>query len=210
MFYKISNYILDNFLYKGQELDDEKREIMNFGIVRIIEDIPKYIGIFLIALFLNILKELFIVYAVNMVYKTFVGGAHARTNLICFISSTIFFILPILVAKYITLPSIIQYIIYFFNFVFSIYVIVKIAPADTEEVPIINKERRKKLKVGALISITLIYISALFIIKSNIISNMIIYITLLINISTTKPIYELYKCTYGWESDEWKEYYNMI
>lgn len=208
MYYKISNYILDNFLYKNEKLDDEQREIMNFGIVRIIEDIPKYLGIFLIALYLNILKELAIVYVVNMLYKIFVGGAHARTNLICFISSTLFFILPILVAKYISLPNIIQYIIYFFNFVFSIYVIVKIAPADTEEVPIINKKRRKRLKLGALISICLIYVLALFIIKSQVISNMIIYITLLINISTTKPIYKLYKCTYGSESEEWGQYYN--
>lgn len=207
MFYKISNYILDNFLYKGQELDDEQREIMNFGIVRIIEDIPKFVGLFLIALYLNVLKELVIVFVVNTLYKTFIGGAHARTNLICFISSVVFYIAPILIAKNIELHIAIRHTIYLINFILSLYVIYHIAPADTEEVPIINKKRRNKLKVLGLMSIILIYSVSIFNIMPRQVSNLLIYSTLITNVCATQPVYSFYKCKYGWQSEEWGKYY---
>ena len=39
---KISNYILDNLLYKDEKVEGDEREIMLFGVTRIVEDIPKY------------------------------------------------------------------------------------------------------------------------------------------------------------------------
>ena len=84
---KISNYILDNILYRNEKIEGDQREVMLFGVTRIVEDIPKYIIIFLIALSLDILTQLLVVLAITIAYKTFVGGAHARTNLVCLISS---------------------------------------------------------------------------------------------------------------------------
>ena len=43
---KISNYILDNILYKNEKIEGDKREVMLFGVTRIVEDIPKYLIIF--------------------------------------------------------------------------------------------------------------------------------------------------------------------
>ena len=92
MFYKMSNYIIDNYLCKDETLTQEQREVIEFGIVRILEDIPKYLALFIIGLYFKLLPLLAIVLVVTMVYKTFVGGAHARTNLICFFSSTSIFL----------------------------------------------------------------------------------------------------------------------
>ena len=50
---KMSSYIVDNMLFKGETIDSDKREVMMFGITRILEDVPKYVLIFLIALFFN-------------------------------------------------------------------------------------------------------------------------------------------------------------
>ena len=50
---KMSEYIIDNFLYKGENISGDEREVMSFGITRILEDIPKYTAIFFISLFLN-------------------------------------------------------------------------------------------------------------------------------------------------------------
>lgn len=203
---KISSYILDNVLYKNEKIEGEQREIMLFGLTRIVEDIPKYITIFLIALLLNILMETLIVLAINIVYKTFVGGAHARTNFICLVSSVIFFISPSLLAKYVNLSFSITVIASVCVYVFSCYVIIRHAPADTEEVPILNINKRKLFKVLAFISLNFIYVLMLLIKNQNI-SFIILTTITYINIFATNPMYKLYSCKHSYESKEFECYF---
>ncbi|MCX8074271.1 MAG: accessory gene regulator B family protein [Clostridia bacterium] len=202
---KISNYFLDNVLIKDEEVSEEKREILLFGVKRIVEDIPKFTAIIIIAYFLNILPQLGVVFLINLVYKTFVGGAHARTNIECFIYSTLYLIGSILLAKVTYISNIVLVILYILNYILSVYVIYKIAPADTEEIPIINKEQRKKLKIFAFISINLIYLVFILFVKNMEYKEMIIYVLLFINIMTTKPVYRFLRCKYSYESDEFKD-----
>lgn len=205
----MSEYIIDNFLYKGENISGDQREIMNFGVTRILEDIPKYVAIFFISLFLNILPLVGIVLLVTIAYKTFVGGAHARTNIICFISSSVMFLAPVLIAKYIEFNNIATYVIYFLTLLSSAYIILRIAPGDTEEIPILNKDKRLKLKVMASISFAILYIISIFIIKDKIISNIILLTMLFINLAATNVAYKLFKCKHSYESDEFKQYYNI-
>lgn len=203
---KISCYILDNVLYKNEKIEGTQREIMLFGITRILEDIPKYITIFLLSLFLNVLMETLIVLAVNIVYKTFVGGAHARTNLVCLFSSVIFFISPSIVTKFINLSFNMTVIASACVYVFSCYVIIRHAPADTEEVPILNKNRRKTFKLLGFISLNLLYVLMMLIKNQN--TNLIILITITyINIFATTPMYKLYSCKHSYESKEFECYF---
>ncbi|MEG2310396.1 MAG: accessory gene regulator B family protein [Clostridia bacterium] len=207
MIEKMSIYILDNLLYKNEKVEGDQRDIMLFGITRIIEDVPKYSAIFLICLFLNILKEAGIVLLITILYKSFTGGAHARSNITCFITSTIFFVTPVLLAKYIIIPQSVIYILYGLLFIFSLYVIIKRVPADTEEVPVINKNKRKKMRAFATSTLILIYIFVIFFLNNIIISKLILITLFYINLFTTKPMYRLFKCKYSYESDEFKEYF---
>lgn len=202
---KLSNYLLNNLLIKDESISQEKKEVLLFGITRIIEDIPKYIGIFIICLILGILKECLLVFAITIVYKTFIGGAHARTNLGCFLYSTAYFIGPIILAQNLILSPNILNVVYSLIFLLSIYVIIKIAPADTEEVPIINKKLRNKLKILAATSLSLIYLFAFFVIKDTVLINIIMIVIAVIDIMATKIIYKLLKCKYSYESEEIQE-----
>lgn len=202
---KLSNYLLNNLLIKDESISEEKKEVLLFGITRIIEDIPKYIGIFIICLILGILKECLLVFAITIVYKTFIGGAHARTNLGCFLYSTAYFIGPIILAQNLILSPNILNVVYSLIFLLSIYVIIKIAPADTEEVPIINKKLRNKLKILAATSLSLIYLFAFFVIKDTVLINIIMIVIAVIDIMSTKIIYKLLKCKYSYESEEIQE-----
>lgn len=208
MIEKMSEYIIDNFLYKGENISGDEREVMNFGITRILEDIPKYTAIFFISLFLDILPLVGVVLLTTILYKTFIGGAHARSNIACFVSSTIMFLAPVLISKYIEFNMITTYIIYLLVLITSIYVILKIAPADTEEIPILNKSKRLKLKIMAVISFLVLYILSVFIIKDKIVSNIILLTILSINLAATNTAYKLFKCKHSYESDEFKPYYN--
>ncbi len=203
---KLSNYILNNFLYKDEEISSEQREIMLFGLTRILEDIPKYTLIILISVLLGVIKEVALVFLITVFYKFCVGGAHARTNIGCFILSTIYFLSPVFVSKYLNLSNNLIYLLSILIFVFSLYVILKIAPADTEEIPILNKKRRKLMKILAIVNLIILYALA-FIIKNNFFSKLVLMSILYVNIMTTKPIYRLLRCKYSYESEEFKEYF---
>ena len=206
---KISNYIVDRILLTDEpSIDNNKREILQFGMIRIIEDIPKFIGIFIICYIMNIINELLIVICITLVYKTFIGGSHARSNIGCFLVSTTYFVLPIILAKYISYDIKIFYFMYICIVFFSIYVIKKIAPADTVEIPIINREKRKKMKIGACISLIIISILVFVFIQHITYMKIILYTIFLVDLFTTKPVYKMLRCKYGYESEEYGSFYH--
>ncbi|MEG2348829.1 MAG: accessory gene regulator B family protein [Clostridia bacterium] len=205
---KISIYILDNILYKNEKIESDQREMMIFGITRIVEDIPKYLIILIISICFKILPMVGIVLGVTVAYKTFIGGAHARTNIGCLISSSIYFLAPVFISKNVNISLKTLYFFIVAIFIFSLYVIVKRAPADTEEIPIINKKKRKLFKMFAFLSLITIYIFTLTIIKSLNIKIMIFITILLIDTFATKPLYKFFNCKYSYESDEFKQYFN--
>lgn len=207
MIEKMSEYIVNNILLVDEHPDEDQKDVMLFGVTRILEDIPKFICIFFMCYFLNVLKELSIVFIVTVCYKIFIGGAHARTNLQCFIISSTYFILPIMLAKYVDYNINIFYVVHAITILYSIYVIIKIAPADTEEIPIINKNKRKKLKVLGSISLAIISVVTMFFVNNMIYMRIIVYTILLINIFTMPLAYRLLKCKLGRDSEEFGKFY---
>lgn len=206
---KVSNYLLDHFLYKGETVEGNEREIMLFGITRIVEDVPKYLFVFIVSLFFHILPQVGIVLLVTILYKVVIGGAHARTNTECFIYTSLYFFIPVLVGKYVTIPNIYLYIAAALIFVYSLYVIYKHVPADTEEIPILNKDKRKKYKIYAIISLFIVYISTIVLTRFNVEYARIIFSTVfLINFFTSNFMYKVLRCKHSYESDEFKEYFN--
>lgn len=200
MLEKISEKIVENLKKKDPEIKGDKEEIILFGITRIVEDIPKFIGLILICYMLGILKEFTFVFLLNMLYKPFIGGAHARTNISCFFTTIIYFLGVIYTSKILLFSNKINILILFSLFVFGIYVIAKYAPADTEEIPIINKKQRKLLKTIAFILFVTINGIALVlnILNKNLdLANYLIYTTFFINITTIKPIYKILGSKYG-------------
>ena len=207
---RISNYLLDHFLYKGENVEGNEREIMLFGVTRIVEDVPKYLFVFIVSLFFNLLPKVGIVMLITVLYKSVVGGAHARTNIECFIYTSLYFFLPVIIGMFLNIPIIYLYIISVIIFIYSLYVIYVHVPADTEEIPILNKSKRKNYKIKALILITLIYILTLLLSKYNVEYTKIILSTIFfINLFTSKFMYKILRCKHSYESDEFKEYFNV-
>lgn len=205
---RISNYLIENVICKGEILSDDEKEILNFGVTRIVEDVPKYIIMFAIAAYTNTLMELALVFIIMIVYKSFIGGAHARTNLICLISSNIIFFTPIVISKIVDINNIVLNVMYVIVAIVSLLVIYYIAPADTEEIPILNSKKRKKIKLQALISLIVICAISILFLNNATIKEIILFTILIIDICATKPIYRLYKCKYSYESEEFKDYFN--
>ena len=72
------------------------------------------------------------------------------------------------------------------------------APADTEDVPILEKKVRRKKQIVSYITFTVGLVVAA-IIKNNVISNILILANLFQTITITKFIYKLANNKYGYE-----------
>ena len=195
---KISKRILE--LISSKNDTNEKKEILLFGITRIVEDIPKTIGLILIGLILGNIKEMIIVTIVIMLYKTLTGGVHAKTNWGCFIYSVMFYLAIIYTAKWFALEGIAKYSVYAIIYIFSLYTISVYVPADVPEIPKVNIKLRKTLKIKSVIMLNLIYITTLIFINNTIVQNLIIYSVFFIGLMTTRTIYNLFKTKYGYET----------
>ena len=195
---KISNWLLDKVV-SGNKSEEEK-EILLFGITRIVEDIPKAIGIIIISTLLGILKEVAIVTVVLMLYKTMTGGVHAKTNLGCFLYSLLFYLVIVYTSKFLVLTGVNKVGVYTIIYIFCMYTIFVYVPADVPEIPKVNIKLRRALKIKAIIVLNAIYIVGLIIIKDNIIQNLIIYSAFYISLMTTRTIYKLFRNQYGYET----------
>ena len=186
---KISNKILEFISTKGQR--QEEKEVLLFGITRIVEDIPKTIGIVIIGLTLGIIKEMAIVTSIIILYKTLTGGVHAKTNWGCFAYSAIFYLAIIYTSKFLIFYGINKYSIYLLVYIFSLYTILVYVPADVPEIPKVNLDLRKSLKIKSIIMLSVIYIVTIFALKDVILQNLIIYSIFYISLMTTRSIYKL-------------------
>ncbi len=187
-------------LISSNNQSDEEREILLFGITRIVEDIPKILGIIVIALLLDIVKEILIITVVIMLYKTITGGVHAKTNWGCFICSAVFYLVITYASKLLIFSGITKYGIYLIVYIFSLYTIFVYVPADVPEIPKVNMKIRKTLKVKAIIMLNIIYIISIFLINDSILQNLIIYTVFLTGIMTTRTLYNLFRTQYGYET----------
>ncbi|MDD2627313.1 MAG: accessory gene regulator B family protein [Clostridia bacterium] len=198
MLEQISNNLLK--LLSDENDTSKEKEILLFGITRIVEDVPKYIVLILICLFLGVIKELAIVYGVIIAYKSFVGGVHLKTNIGCFIWTLISNLSCIYIPKLFDFAIKELILIYILIYIFSNYVIIVYVPADVPEMPIVNKKRRKRDKTMSFIMLNVLYLIAILLIKNYYYSNIIIITILSIDIMTVRVVYKLFKNEYGHET----------
>lgn len=195
---KICNYLTKKIREENSEIDDERAEVINYGIHLIVGEIPKFFIIMGASYLLGVLDLTILSYFLVLPYRTFSGGFHLKTHIGCIIGSLIFFCGIGLLGKYLILETTTKYIVTFFIWVFGMAMIKLYAPADTENVPIISKKERKKKRILSYISLTISIVVALCI-KNNVISNIIIYGMLFQSISITRLAYTLTKNKYGYE-----------
>lgn len=198
---KICNLILKRIRKEMPEVDDERAEVINYGLQMIIGEVPKLLATLLIAYLLGVLKLTLLAYFLLLPYKYFVGGVHAKTHLACMLTTPTIYCGNALISK--TLPIIpIKYraISVIVIWIFSMMVISIYAPADTENVPILRKKERAFKKIMSYIVMTVTLIIALLIAnKYSIISNLLIIGCLINSIFITRPMYKLYHNKYGYE-----------
>ena len=172
------------------DMDEERAEVINYGMHLVLGEIPKTFIFFLIGFLLN------------LPYKTVSGGFHLKTHLGCIVGTTILYCGNVYLSKYLIIqPEILRYAVILGAWIFGMIMVKLYAPADTENVPIVSKKERRKKKILSYIILTISLIVATFI-KDITISNLIVYGSILQSITITRLAYKLTNNKYGYEQYE--------
>ena len=195
---KITQSLTDKIRKEMPDVDDERAEVINYGLQILLGEVPKIFIMLAIAYLLGVFKLSLITFLILMPYRTFSGGIHLKTHIGCIVTTCAFYCGTALLAKYIVFSNIAKYIMIGVLTIFGIVMIKLYAPADTEEVTILSKKIRKQKQILSYIVLSITLIIGIFI-NSNVVSNIIILGVLVQSLMITKIAYKIANCKYGYE-----------
>ena len=195
---KICDKLMKRIRAKMPEVDDERAELIKYGLELIIGELPKMFLLFIIAWLLGIFKYALISFAIILPYKLVSGGVHLKTHIGCILGTSLLYCGNVFISKYINITDIKNQIIFSaIILIFAIIMISLYAPADTENVPILRKKERAKKKIISYIIVTAMIIIS-FLVKDRVISNMFRVGVLLQSIMISKLTYNIFKVKFGY------------
>ena len=195
---KICDKLIKRIRAKMPEVDDERAEVIKYGLELIMGELPKMFLLFIIAWLLGVFKYALISFAIILPYKLVSGGVHLKTHIGCILGTSLLYCGNVFISKYINITDIKNQI--FFSAIILIFAIIMIslhAPADTENVPILRKKERAKKKIISYIIVTAMIIIS-FLVKDRVISNMFRVGVLLQSLMISKLTYSIFKVKFGY------------
>lgn len=184
------------------DIDDERAEIINYGLHLIIGEIPKNFIVLGIAYLLGVFELTLLTVILLLPYRAVSGGFHLKTHIGCIVSTTLVYCGIAKISCYIIFSNQILKIITALSvWIFSMIMVNWYAPADTVNVPILRKKERKQKKILSYIFLTIGIVVACIIHNSEI-SNILIVGIFIQSIMITRIAYKLTNNKYGYE------YYN--
>ena len=88
---KICTFLTKKIREEMPEVDDERAEVINYGLQNIIGEIPKIFLLLIIAFLLQMLKEVLFMFLALLLYRGASGGFHLKTHLGCILGTTLFY-----------------------------------------------------------------------------------------------------------------------
>lgn len=195
---KFCTYLTNKIRKEMPEVDDERAEVINYGLQNIIGELPKMVIVIIVGFLLGIGKLTLLNVLMIGLYRNFAGGFHAKSHIGCIISTTLIFCTPPLLSKMFVMDNMVRYFVIIAIWIFGIMMIKLYAPADTENVPILRKKERRKKQILSYVVLTIELIIAT-IINNSVISNMIIISMFLETLTITKLAYKIMDNKYGYE-----------
>ena len=195
---KFCEYLTNKIRKKMPEVDDERAEVIKYGLQIIIGEIPKIFIMIAIAWVLGILKYTLLCFILMLPYRMYSGGFHFKTHIGCIIGTSALYIGNAFVSQFIHIEFMYKVIASVLLWIFAIIMIHKYAPADTEAVPIVSKKERKKRRNISYIIVTIMLICVCTI-KYELVSNMMLLGTLLQTFTITRLAYKLTNNKFGYE-----------
>ena len=181
------------------DINDERAEIIDYGLHLLIGEIPKNFIVLGIAYLLGVFKLTLLTVLLLLPYRAVSGGFHLKTHIGCIVSTTLIYCGIAKISCYIIFHNpILKYIIVLSIWIFGMIMVNWYAPADTVNVPILRKKERKQKKILSYIFLSIALLVAC-IIQNNEISNILIFSYFAQSIMITRLAYKITKNQYGYE-----------
>ena len=195
---KICDYLTNKIRKQMPDVDDERAEVINYGIHLVIGEVPKFFIFVSISILLGIIKEFLISMLVIIPYRVFSGGFHLKTHIGCIIMTSFYYCGIAYISRFQLFNENIKYILIPLIWIFGMIMCKLYAPADTENAPILRKKDRKIKRILSYITLTITLIFGI-IINSYIVSNIIILGMFAQSFMISKLAYRLTNTKYGYE-----------
>lgn len=195
---KICAFLTQKIRKEMPDIDEEKAEVINYGLQNLLGEIPKTFIMLLVAYILGVFKWAFFTFVALFIYKGASGGVHLKTHIGCIIFTCTFYCIIPFISKYIVMSQLVKNIVIAVVWIFGIIMIKLYAPADTESVPILQEKVRKKKRIVSYISFSIALLVAA-IVPNNMISNILILANFSQTITITKFVYKITNNKYGYE-----------
>ena len=195
---KICEFLTNKIRKEMPDIDEERAEVIFYGLQNIVGEIPKIFITLGIAALLGIFDLTFYTFLILTPYKAFSGGFHLKTHIGCIICTTAMYCGIAVLSKYIFLTEITKYVLIALIWIFGMWMVKLYAPADTENVPILRKKDRRKKQILSYIALTIGLVIALFI-PNREIANILIFGSFIQTLCITKFVYKITNNKYGYE-----------
>lgn len=177
-----------------KNIDDEKAEVINYGLYLFFSDGIKTIIVLSIAYYFNVFWYTITAIAIGGLLRTFSGGVHAKSWLGCLLSNSIISFSTVYLAIYFS--DISKFLIASVVFPISFTIIYLYAPSDHENKPVVSKKQRKFLRKVSFLILISQYILALTLLSS-IFANIIVISTFITTIAMLPVTYTITRTKHG-------------
>ena len=195
---KICTFLTNRIRKEMPEIDDERAEVIFYGLQNIVGEIPKVFIMLVVAYILGIFWLSLFTFVALFIYKGASGGVHLKTHIGCILFTTGFYCIIPYISQFFVMPDLVKYIVISLIWIFGMIMIKLYAPADTENVPILAKKDRRKKQIISYIFYTIGLIIALIIPYSTI-ANIIVIAYFVQTLTITRLAYKLTNSKYGYE-----------
>lgn len=174
------------------DYDEIKLAELRYGLEGFYMLITKLVVIFGAAFVLGIFKEAIILLLLFNVLRLTGFGLHASKSWMCWISSSLVFLVCPYLCMHLSIP------LYILATIASICWIIFLlyAPADTKNRPLVNEKKRKRYKYITLVS-GAIYIALLFLIKNTFLQNALVCAMIIQSVLIHPMVYKLFRLPYN-------------
>lgn len=206
---KFCEFLTNKIRKEMPEIDDERAEIILYGVQLIVGELPKIFLMFALGIILGLWWQTILAFFLILPYKVCSGGFHLKTHLGCFLCTNIVYCGNAYLSTIYKFPNeLIKVITITLIWIFGIAMVSIYAPADTENLPILTKKERKTKRILSYVFLSINMLVAL-ICPNTVISNIMIFGTLIQTLSITRIAYIITKNKYGYE-EYLKEQQNAI
>lgn len=195
---KICNYLTNKIRKQIPYVDEQRAEVIDFGLHILIGEMPKTFIFIFISLLLGMFKEFVITFLVIFPYRAVSGGFHLKTHIGCIVATSLVYCGVPYISEKIIIAQEFKYILITLIWIFGMLMCKLYAPADTENIPILRKKERKTKRILSYVVLTITLIIGA-VIKNNTISNVIILGMLVQSIMISKLAYRITNNKYGYE-----------